>query len=707
VALGTNTLGLLFKIGVDAKDVNAALDSIVGQNKNLRKEIEAGMEAESKAFLSLGDNVKNVTPEFNKLVTQANQFRRGLEEFSSGNIGAGFANLTRAAGAAGIAIGAIATAAAAAGLAIKGMLDTAEEVGTRTKEDFEELQKQLADVGFKLTEVDHAIAQGVTKSITDLKSAVTAVFVDLLRESGPALIVLLKQVTQLVKDLGPLIKDVVGGALREVFIQFATDVKTVRDILALLKASWLSVFALDPAVFQAMWDQNFKIIKAQVDKTRGELTKGLFTPGDVDTSKQEEAIKAQIDLLHAQTGAAKLEFDAQLRLLKENFEAGSITRQQANDDAEEAGNKYLAALDHQTDEEKRLNAELFLLQNKRALTTTELATRDTEAANQRIEDYVKMKLAVESFGDSVLAVEEKYDSLKEKQRKLAQDIELFWVKAGEEINKAVQKPVEIEPGLLNVQDPAIIAGIHAQAEALDPLTKAWRDLKLEVRDAAGVFTDELAAALEPTKILTDLMTGLANALQSTFENFILTGKSGAQAFRTLAAAVLSSLAVQAIAYAISEHAKATSDTASAIDALAVGDFMGFLLYSLGAERHTHAALLWGLLGAGAGAAGLGIGLAGGLGGGGASAAAGAGGFGGSAAEQQPSPVNITLGGNPVSTLAIAVNKLHDKISSMSPGDVVTVAADQKPEAFAAGTLEAGRRNGAFTREFMQISGART
>jgi hypothetical protein len=231
----------------------------------------------------------------------------------------------------------------------------------------------------------------------------------------------------------------------------------------------------------------------------------------------------------------------------------------------------------------------------------------------------------------------------------------------------------------------------------------------------GGFFDALGDALKNSgaafttwsDFASKAISGVASATEDLLRTFILTGKGGGAAFKALAAGIIASLAVEATVRAIMEVAYGLSDLAKAA-AAASNPFTAAMApgFAAAAALHFHSAAVFGLVGAGAAAVGIGIGAAGGLGGG-ASQAAGGGGFGGTATEKEPSPVNISIGGqHPATTLAIAITNLHNKISSMSPGDVVTVAADQKPEAFATGTLEAGRRSGAFTREFMQISGAR-
>jgi hypothetical protein len=255
------------------------------------------------------------------------------------------------------------------------------------------------------------------------------------------------------------------------------------------------------------------------------------------------------------------------------------------------------------------------------------------------------------------------------------------------------------PGLPSAEE------VQAQLDAIhESLQPTFLDKLNDAFEQSGLIIGDWG------KVVTDILVGLADALQTTFENFILTGKFGADAFRRLAASILASVAIQAGIKAIFEIAEAIKENALGVAALILNPAAAAAHFT-SAALHKAAAIQYGVVAGVAGGIGIGIGLAGGLGGGGATAAAGGGGFGGGEAE--PSQVNINLGGARRDTLGIqiatlnqSVEGLHAKITSMPAGDVVMIAADQKPEAFATGTLEAGRRSGAFTREFMQISGAR-
>lgn len=160
--------------------------------------------------------------------------------------------------------------------------------------------------------------------------------------------------------------------------------------------------------------------------------------------------------------------------------------------------------------------------------------------------------------------------------------------------------------------------------------------------AQQAFASVANSGLTMKSVLTDVFKGLASATQSVLQNFILTGQGGAQAFKSLAAAVISSLAIQAGIKAVFEVAEGVKEQALASGSAAVGDVAGAAFHTASAAQHFAAAKFFGLLGGGAAALGIGIGAAGGLGGGNdnSSQAQGAGAFGG---QQQSKESKFTSG----------------------------------------------------------------
>lgn len=105
-----------------------------------------------------------------------------------------------------IATGAIAAAAAIAGvvLAAKQIFEVAEKIGTKNKEDFDEFAKAIKGAGGEVTNLDRAMSQELLRSADKVKGAFDNLFIVMLRQSGPQLVGLLKQVGKTLEALQPV-----------------------------------------------------------------------------------------------------------------------------------------------------------------------------------------------------------------------------------------------------------------------------------------------------------------------------------------------------------------------------------------------------------------------------------------------------------------------------------------------------------------------
>lgn len=731
-----NTLSLLFKIDADTTDAIQAFQQMSQAQRNLASSEFAGAIAEinqqlknSKDLaqeeidkllgvrdaLQLAKNqVDAVSAAFKasqaaqkEFITHVNQSREGLENLARGDILEGVTQLTRALGPVALGIGAVALAFEGLKLSAEAMIRTADEVGTKSKDDFDELAQSVEAAGGKLTDMDHAIAQGVNKSLEVLHGAVTDLFTELLRQAGPALINLIKAISGLLEDLKPQFA-ALGKLIRDQLVQLTAFIDVIRTIRAMLEADPLkALLTLDANTIFTLLDNAIKMEDKLADSTAG-----LASTFDTTTKKRKENLAAQAKI--------QADFDEQQRQAAEERQRIAIAEQQGSIDRDQRASRLveieervLQARITQLNAEKDLALKSAETEDQRASiiikANNDIANARTAAANKQSQIFAQ---AEKENDQEAQQLQERWDRIRRFYEQLSGEIESFWFKASQDIQKAVSKSVEVTPEGGGMA-AAIEATVSASVEALDPLTRAFRELKFAVDDAASAFADnfgqqavlavdKLSGVVNITKTITGLMVSLGQALQVTFQNFILTGKGGAQAFRSLAAAVIASLATQAIGLALMEHAKAAAATAEAAAALAVGDFSGFLLWSLAAERHTHAAILYGIVGGAAIAVGVGIGAAGGLGGG--SSAAGA--VTGANASQPPNttinvgPGGATLGQTPgqaFGTLNDNVAKLANTIDSMSPGDVVTRAASTAPGAFATGVTNATQRDASFTR----------
>jgi hypothetical protein len=250
-----------------------------------------------------------------------------------------------------------------------------------------------------------------------------------------------------------------------------------------------------------------------------------------------------------------------------------------------------------------------------------------------------------------------------------------------------------------VRDLAKIGGAVPGGGGVGGIPGAPPAIPLPAPATGGFFEDlhnSLGQSINEFQTWGDIVGGIlgqfAQATEQAFAAFILTGKLSGQIFKQLVAQIIASVAIESAVKAIFQLAEGFA-------ALAAGD-----PYS--AAMHFTSAKIYGVVAAVAGAVGLGIGASGGLGGDAAGAAGG--GFGGTAA---PTPVTINQGaGGPLGVQLQqlhALNNISNKLDTASPGDVLVRGAEQNPVAIGQANNEASRRDGSISREFLQISGLRT
>jgi len=275
-----------------------------------------------------------------------------------------------------------------------------------------------------------------------------------------------------------------------------------------------------------------------------------------------------------------------------------------------------------------------------------------------------------------------------------------------------------------------------EQDAVDPSSNqsifgTFDEDQSKIQAFGSAASNALAAVSDSVGNMRSILSGafsqISSGLGSMLQSFILTGSAGPAAFKKLAAGVIASIASQSLVKAIFE-------TAEGFAALARFD-------PFSATQHFAAAKFYAVVGAIAGGIGAGIGAAGGLGGdsgggGGASASSGqfdrnsqkpedskfktgdvTGKLGPDADSQDRGPLSllermeaaldrqasIVQAGfdrqtNAIERHAISADALVDRISSMSPGDVLTVGAEQRPDSIAAGVRESLKRDAGFTRD---------
>jgi hypothetical protein len=626
MAVGSNTLGLLFKIGVDASDAEkqvTGLGKVVSDLGNAFKEgFGAGAAKGAKDIETATTGVGNA---FKQLITPVNQSVQGFRDIASGNFSGGFTQLARSLGPVGLAIGAAAVAAYGAVKAFEQLADVSEKIGTTSKDDFEEFQKALEAVGVTLTKTDQIIAQQLNKSFADLKATTDSLFLILLRTTGPALVVLINEISHLLVGLGPAL-DIIGRFISANLIQAAAVLEVIGKFIKALKEDASGAFF------------NFDFVKeflGALDKVRAATTAVAQSPLIPFEPGKVRAVTAEVNDLTKAIAAAQKELD------KLRQTTADIIIQNMEDQLKGLNQAILDVTDI-----KKIAAIKFGLVDFANLVTKEI--------DGMVQDIARLGQAIPGDGKGI-------------------------------------------PGLPDPKD------IQDQLDAIHQTTKKG-------------FLEDLGSTLEQSglqfKGWGDLVGGVlgqvAGATEKLLENFILTGKGGAAAFKALAAAIIASLAVQAGVEAIMEVARGIKELALAAADAASFNFYGAALHTAAAHAHFGSAAVFGIIAGGAAAVGIGIGASGGLGGGTAGAAAGAGGFGGNST-QAPGTLTINQGapGTLGITLLSSIDNHLSNITTAPPGDILQRGAEQNPMAVGQANNEAARRDGTVSREFLQISGLRT
>lgn len=698
MALGSNTLGLLFKIGVDSKDVSKALDEIVGSNKQLRKEIEAGMEAESKAVLGLRNNFEN-------LGRTAQQARAGIQQVFSGDVIEGAVTLTRAIGPVGLALAAVGAAAVAATLAVKAIVNAAEEIGTKSKDDFDELQKKVQSVGLTITDLQRDLGQGIMGALDQISGATTALFAKLIEKDGKALIALFNEVTAFIKDTLIPWADKFGVTLSDGIIKAIAAWRTLKQEM---ENPPIAPVTPGQSVLEALFpplalrdvlkgkDAEANLYAENLKKVTEEVKKMTVAHATFN-EEAKKTKKAHKDITDAALEQAKIE--NALTLVKQD---AAIANKQINEDQakglitqKEGAKRRLEVLALVQEAEKKVldarqkavETDPTLLANQRAKQLAEIETQRavlrTQAAEAEREENEKTIAADKKLHDAFAA---HFAKLKEQWL----DYAAFVKKTVDEVVKDIARQAQPVPGGGGVGP---IPGLK-EIPLPKPPTGVFQELGDVLKDSGAAFTTW-------SEFASKAIGAVAQATEQLLTTFILTGKGGGAAFKALAAQIIASLAVEAavralmeLAYGIAELAKAAADPITAPQ------------HILSAHLHFASAKTFGLIAAGAAIAGAAIGAAGGLGGAGAAGAAGGGGFGG---EQAPGTVTINQGAR-AETLGISLLSSIDNhlsnITTAPPGDVLQRGADQNPMVVGQANNEAARRDGTVTRNFLEIAGLR-
>jgi hypothetical protein len=303
MAVGNNSLALLFKIGVDATDAQKQLTGITKLASDIGTAFKQGLS--EGATKGAQDFEKATTGALQRIGTSLQQTRSGLENLFQGDVLEGTTQLVRQFGVLAVGLGAVAVAGLAVKKSIEGIIDVADKIGTDSKDDFEELQKSMARVGETVTLLDHGLSQQLLKSAGDVKTAFDAMFLEMLRVEGPALILLFKEVVRVIHDV--LIPAADSFAARQVegIVQFIGLIRGLQAIHNLPTGLMGTDFRDWAGIVQGYVKQTRTELESLQAKLKGDI--GDFAP---PKSPRVAALKQQIDEFQKALDAAQKDFDA-------------------------------------------------------------------------------------------------------------------------------------------------------------------------------------------------------------------------------------------------------------------------------------------------------------------------------------------------------------------------------------------------------------
>jgi hypothetical protein len=775
---GSGSLALLFKIDADTAEARAAFQQLLTAQNQLVQGVLEGMKAEAQNALN---TIKNLTDQqkgvlqgivvastaaqkqiaegskamadqvignfekighaSNQLTTIFNQGRQALEQFASGNAAQGLVSTFRAMGtagtaaglAAGLAVGAIVIAIGAAIVAavalvksFEAIVSAAQEIGTRSKDGFEELQKKVDSAGDHITELQRQLSRGIVDALDQVKGASTGFMATVIEKSAPALIGLLKEVADWLVRLKPLAADF-GNVMSAVFNHINASLQTFEELAPNVEKFFLHL--LFPGIVTPESKRSItEFADIYIAKLKAiEAANKAFKPGSApfDPKKVKETKQGLEELAQAMA-----DFDEAQRLANEERQRIAIDEAHGVIDRDQAASQLVDI------EERLFQAEKKRIEAERDVALLNAKTADARAAanikaenaiaNARTQTDIKTSQLFEKRDKENQAADDKLinEAIEEdkKERKLIEDRNEFRIKSEIETQKAIAA-INAEdvkaPGQTTVgQD--IISDIHATTAALDPATKAWGDAKFALDQYVQSIQSGKLAFSDMPQILDKIIDGLINQtialamagkgwaalslaiktaplifldqfnkqLKKMVDTFIETGKTGPAALKQLVSATLKAIGEMASTWAM---------------------FMfSYALAMLALQQYKEAALAF-AAGVGLEALALALGFAANKvapkeGGASASAAA--------IAQPPNTTINVggagpQLGGTPGDLFgqivssnnnhAQAIASLNDKLDSMSAGDVVTRAASTTPQAFATGVTNATKTSASFTR----------
>jgi hypothetical protein len=262
----------------------------------------------------------------------------GVDGDIANEVGAMLASLPPQAKVAVVGVAAAFIAAAAAVGAViaitKQAIDLSAELATKNKDEYDKLVKNFKSVNIEVTQLDRTLSGGITREVERLKAASDGLFLQVVRASGPALIVLLRETTALLIQMQPTAQ-VVGNIIAGSFIIAAAGIRTARkeaDDLLLAFAVAGPAGAAFRAYFgradgQAKsFGQNVADVTAEIVKLNTEL--GKQKPLGFTSEQKKADIQSQIALLKVYEQQTTRIANEELAAAKRLYEAKGINAEQ-------------------------------------------------------------------------------------------------------------------------------------------------------------------------------------------------------------------------------------------------------------------------------------------------------------------------------------------------------------------------------------------
>lgn len=484
-----------------------------------------------------------------------------------------------------VAVGAVTAAVTAATLATEKMVDVAGRVGTESKDEFDKFADSLRKVGVEVTGLDRQLSVGITQAVDLVKNSFDSLFLVLIRQAGPQLIVLLQDVAKWLVSLAPLATQF-GNALARGFAIASASVRTLKDNLDLLFQTLKSpgtLIAGLPALL-GIGKQNYDA--ALADATKIKLPAAPFRPtgGGARRAAPQDSIGPDG---RSDPNFAQRERE---RMLREREKAD-----------EEFGKRILQLRREQIRQEEELQrladqreiARIRDLADQRIITNEEAEARIAQIKAQRLaetEDALNQQLAIQT------------DQRGEIEGRLAA-LEIQRTILIEESNRRVADARQRD---LDDQQRYLDERIRQQREAQEVEQMLAEERERMHRESPFGQLEEMGL---------QAFNQLAQGIGGLVQNYVLLGETGPAAMKKLLAATLATLAAEATVRAIMELAKGVA---------------ALFLNPAQAAAHFKAAALFGAAAVAAGVAGRAIapssgGGAGAAGAGGGSAGSGGGG----------------------------------------------------------------------------------